>query len=307
MPCVRPLTCSRLRAQSPACPRRAARRAHAPLSAAMPLLLEPARARGRRWRADTATGRLCSPGGPSRRAAAAPLGRRAHRTARPGGDRRRRGGGGPLYQPDHAGVLLTRARLEALAAARPRPRAALHPGRGARHADRIAHYRGGTPRSAQLARLGALGLPLTINAPVHRQNLDRLAEIIDFAAGVGAGRLEVAHVQYYGWALANRAALMPTREQLKRSAAIVEAARERLEGFWSSTSWCRTTTPPGRSPAWAAGAAASSTSRPPARCCPATPPRPFRVSPSTTCATQPLRRHLAASARPSRSSAVPTG
>ena len=43
-------------------------------------------------------------------------------------------------------------------------------------------------------------------------------------------RLKVAHVQYYGWALVNRAALMPTREQTERSVAVVEAAKERLKG-----------------------------------------------------------------------------
>ena len=100
------------------------------------------------------------------------------------------------------------------------------------NADRIAHYEGAHAKKRELARwAGELGLPLTINAPVHRQNLDRLPDIIDFAVETGAGRLEVAHIQYYGWALANRAALMPTRAQVKRSAEIVEAARERLKGI----------------------------------------------------------------------------
>jgi pyrroloquinoline quinone biosynthesis protein E len=47
---------------------------------------------------------------------------------------------------------------------------------------------------------------------------------------LGAGRLEVAHVQYYGWALRNRAALLPTRAQLDRATATIEAARARLKG-----------------------------------------------------------------------------
>ena len=42
--------------------------------------------------------------------------------------------------------------------------------------------------------------------------------------------MEIAHVQYYGWALANRAALLPTREQLDEATRVVEAARERLKG-----------------------------------------------------------------------------
>ena len=76
----------------------------------------------------------------------------------------------------------------------------------------------------------AAGLPLTINAVVHRQNVDNLEQIIELALACGAKRLEVAHVQYYGWALANRAALMPTRAQTERSVAVIEAAKERLKG-----------------------------------------------------------------------------
>ena len=76
----------------------------------------------------------------------------------------------------------------------------------------------------------AAGLPLTVNAVMHRQNLARLPEMIQLAVDLGAGRLEVAHVQYYGWALANRDALLPTRAQLDASTAIVDAARERLRG-----------------------------------------------------------------------------
>ena len=41
---------------------------------------------------------------------------------------------------------------------------------------------------------------LTINAPMHRHNIDHLPEIIDFAVEVGAQRLEIAHIQYYAWA-----------------------------------------------------------------------------------------------------------
>ena len=43
-------------------------------------------------------------------------------------------------------------------------------------------------------------------------------------------RMEIAHTQYYGWALENRASLMPTREQLENSVQVIDAARRRLEG-----------------------------------------------------------------------------
>jgi pyrroloquinoline quinone biosynthesis protein E len=97
--------------------------------------------------------------------------------------------------------------------------------------DRVAGYRNAQRRKREAAaRVQAAGLPLTVNAVVHRQNLERLDAIIDAAVGLGARRLEVAHVQYYGWALANRAALLPTRAQLDAATATVDAARERLRG-----------------------------------------------------------------------------
>jgi PqqA peptide cyclase len=97
--------------------------------------------------------------------------------------------------------------------------------------DRIAGLAGAYARKATFAAaVRAAGLPLTLNMVVHRQNLDSLAEMIDMALALGARRLEVAHVQYYAWALTNRAALLPTRQQLDEATQIVEAARTRLKG-----------------------------------------------------------------------------
>ncbi len=39
--------------------------------------------------------------------------------------------------------------------------------------------------------------------------------MVELALALGARRVEIAHVQYYGWALKNRAALMPTRAQVE--------------------------------------------------------------------------------------------
>jgi len=97
--------------------------------------------------------------------------------------------------------------------------------------DRIAGYEGAQRLKREAAaRVRERDIPLTINAVMHRQNLPRLREVIDQSVELGAGRLEVAHVQYYGWALANRDALLPTRAQLDEATAIVDAARERLRG-----------------------------------------------------------------------------
>jgi pyrroloquinoline quinone biosynthesis protein E len=54
--------------------------------------------------------------------------------------------------------------------------------------------------------------------------------MISFAEQSGAQRVEIAHVQYYGWALKNREALLPARAQVDKSIEIVEAARQRLKG-----------------------------------------------------------------------------
>jgi pyrroloquinoline quinone biosynthesis protein E len=98
-------------------------------------------------------------------------------------------------------------------------------------ADRVGGYRGGHARKLTVARaIRTAGLPLTVNAVVHRQNLDQLERMIELALELDAHRIEVAHVQYYGWALLNRAALMPTREQLEAATAIVERARAAHRG-----------------------------------------------------------------------------
>jgi pyrroloquinoline quinone biosynthesis protein E len=73
-------------------------------------------------------------------------------------------------------------------------------------------------------------IAFTVNLVVHRQNLDHLEEMIGFAEQLKPGRLEIAHAQYYGWALKNREMLIPTCEQLEICLRIVEAAQERLSG-----------------------------------------------------------------------------
>jgi pyrroloquinoline quinone biosynthesis protein E len=81
-------------------------------------------------------------------------------------------------------------------------------------------------KAAGLAR--ELDFPLTINAVLHRRNIDSVESIIEMAVRLGARRLELANTQYHGWATLNREALMPTRGQLERGEEAVLAARRRL-------------------------------------------------------------------------------
>jgi pyrroloquinoline quinone biosynthesis protein E len=100
------------------------------------------------------------------------------------------------------------------------------------NADRIANYKGGMAKKIEVSKwVKELGLPLTVNAPIHRQNIKNVPRIIDFAVEVGAGRVEIAHIQYYAWALKNRSALMPTKEAFMESARYVESVREKLKGI----------------------------------------------------------------------------
>ena len=73
-------------------------------------------------------------------------------------------------------------------------------------------------------------IAFTVNLVVHRQNLDHLEEMIAFIEQLQPERVEIANAQYYGWALANRTALMPTRAQLERAVAIISEAETRLSG-----------------------------------------------------------------------------
>lgn len=98
-----------------------------------------------------------------------------------------------------------------------------------------ANYIGGFKRGYQtkvelIKWVNELELPLTINVPFHRHNIDNLEKIIDYGVEVGAQRLEVAHVQYYGWAFKNRASLIPTYDQTVWSLEVVKKAKERLKG-----------------------------------------------------------------------------
>lgn len=98
-------------------------------------------------------------------------------------------------------------------------------------AELVSAYKGGHAKKLEVAGwVRAAGLPLTVNAVVHRQNLGELEAMVDLALSLDAHRLEVAHVQYYGWALRNRAALMPTRAQLEAATATVERRRRELRG-----------------------------------------------------------------------------
>ncbi len=97
--------------------------------------------------------------------------------------------------------------------------------------DHIAGYPGAQSHKLALARdVVSLGMALTVNAVIHRANIEHLRGMVELAASLGAGRVEIAHVQYYGWALRNRDALMPSRDQVDRATRELEVLRARYAG-----------------------------------------------------------------------------
>jgi pyrroloquinoline quinone biosynthesis protein E len=129
-----------------------------------------------------------------------------------------------------SGIGLTEARLAALVEAGLEHVQLSFQDVQEKEADAIAGARAHAQKIVVAGWLRRHRLAFTMNAVFHRHNLERLEEMIALAEQLGAGRLEVAHVQYYGWALQNREELLPTRTQLDRSVETVRAAQERLKG-----------------------------------------------------------------------------
>ena len=100
-----------------------------------------------------------------------------------------------------------------------------------KEADRIAGYDGAYRQKVALAHeVTRLGLRLTVNAVMHKHNIGRVAEMVALAVSLGAQRVEIAHVQYYGWALKNRASLMPSRADAEAAVAKIEQLRRDYQG-----------------------------------------------------------------------------
>jgi pyrroloquinoline quinone biosynthesis protein E len=71
--------------------------------------------------------------------------------------------------------------------------------------------------------------PMVLNVVIHRHNIDHMQDILDMAEELEADYVELANTQYYGWALLNRAQLLPTRQQVEHAEAVAHAYQERLK------------------------------------------------------------------------------
>ncbi|MCF3134379.1 pyrroloquinoline quinone biosynthesis protein PqqE [Streptomyces olivochromogenes] len=97
-------------------------------------------------------------------------------------------------------------------------------------AERIAGARSFAAKERAARLIRAAGLPFGLNIVLHRANLDALDELITLGVSWGADRIELAHTQFHGWALRNRAALLPTPAQVERARTTVARRRRELGG-----------------------------------------------------------------------------
>jgi pyrroloquinoline quinone biosynthesis protein E len=97
-------------------------------------------------------------------------------------------------------------------------------------ADRIAGISVTRQKGEAAALIRELGFAFSINVVLHRANIDHIGELIEMAASLGADRIELANTQYYGWALENRRALMPTADQVRAASGVADAAIARHRG-----------------------------------------------------------------------------
>ncbi|WP_116214522.1 pyrroloquinoline quinone biosynthesis protein PqqE [Streptomyces olivoreticuli] len=157
-------------------------------------------------------------------------------------------GGEPLVRRDLAGIVahahglglytglitggqaLTAARLSALTAAGLDHVQISVQSSDAPEADALAGRPAHRRKLAAATLVKDAGLPLTLNAVLHRANIGQAGALVELAVRLRADRLELANAQYYGWALLNRRALLPTREQLTAAESVIRAARERHAG-----------------------------------------------------------------------------
>ncbi|MCM5692903.1 pyrroloquinoline quinone biosynthesis protein PqqE (plasmid) [Sinorhizobium meliloti] len=131
-----------------------------------------------------------------------------------------------------SGVGLTEARMNSLADAGLDHIQLSIQGVSPESADRIGGYKGGYERKMAVAGWAAdAAIPLTLNAVCHRQNMGEIDEMIELAIRLKARRIEVATVQFHGWAERNKEVLMPTREQVECATRTVAEAREKYQGI----------------------------------------------------------------------------
>ena len=128
-----------------------------------------------------------------------------------------------------SGVPLERSRLERLAPSLDHVQLSVQDAH-AQGSDAIASFPAFDQKMRVASWVKEIGLPLTMNVVLHRENIDGVADVIALAERLRADRLELANVQLVSWALENRGALLPTGAQIEHARGVAAEAKRRLEG-----------------------------------------------------------------------------
>ncbi len=157
-------------------------------------------------------------------------------------------GGEPLARPDivelvrnaraaglyvsliTSGIPMDEARLEALVQAGLDHVQISFQGAREETANEISGTKSHAQKLRVLEWLKRYRIGLTLNFVIHRRNFDQLEEMLAIVESSGAGCVEFASVQYYGWAFANRDKLLPSRQQLDACVEFMKKAEDRLRG-----------------------------------------------------------------------------
>ena len=94
--------------------------------------------------------------------------------------------------------------------------------------DFLSHTRTFDLKLRVASQLKEAGYPIVLNVVIHRQNIDHIEQILAMAERLEVDYLELANTQYYGWALLNRAHLLPSREQVINAERATNRFRERV-------------------------------------------------------------------------------
>jgi PqqA peptide cyclase len=94
--------------------------------------------------------------------------------------------------------------------------------------DFLSHTRTFDLKLRVASMLKAAGYPIVMNVVIHRQNIDHVEQILELAERLEVDYLELANVQFYGWAFLNRAHLLPSRDQIARAEEATRRFRERV-------------------------------------------------------------------------------
>ena len=96
--------------------------------------------------------------------------------------------------------------------------------------DKIAGTTSFLHKKRMTKAIKAAGLPVVLNIVIHKDNIDKMRDILEMCIELNVDYVELASAQYYGYALKNRDLLLPTREQLQKAEAVAHEYQEKLKG-----------------------------------------------------------------------------